>query len=66
MVERDDGHALIDFIDGDEQAIEGCRALWKGSAFGECGDGDGIADCGAEAAAVELEGCLWEGFRHVG
>ena len=66
MVEGDDGHAFIDLIDGDEHAIEVCGALWKSSAFRECGNGDGVADCGAEAAAVELEGCLWEGFRHVG
>lgn len=28
-------------------------------AGGECGDGDGVADCGAETTAAEFEGIFW-------
>lgn len=60
VVERYDGHSFINFVERDEEAVSCHAGFWEEFSLRELGDGNRVADCGAEAAAMELEGGFGE------
>lgn len=62
MVKAYDGHAFVDFVDRHQEAVSCHASFGEGFALREFRDGDHVADCAAEAAAVELEGSFGESF----
>lgn len=60
MVERYDGQSFINFVGRDEEAVSCHAGLWEKFSLRELGDGNRVADRGAEAASVELEGGFGE------